>query len=141
MIVKSTTRRKVFFTRLATNRLRIIVNIHDRLDFFLAVHPEAMDQTITFGECRKLTIIKRAFEFLFLLLGFVAVLGTHVQVQRLFLQEALLADFTSMIEFFHVFFHVVMHRVLTIFHCIAVRADKVSVSILRISDRHGLVSV
>ena len=59
-----------------------------------------------------------------------------MQVQRLLLEEAFFAGLTYMIELIHVLLHVIMHGILTGHGNIAVRADKLALVVLEISECH-----
>ena len=59
-----------------------------------------------------------------------------MQVQCLFLEEAFFTGLTYVIELVHVLLHVIMHGILTGHGNIAMRADKLALVVLEISERH-----
>lgn len=60
-----------------------------------------------------------------------------MQLQRLFLQEPLIARLAYVIQLLHVFFHMVMHGILTGLDRATVRTDEVALLVLKILDGHS----
>ena len=103
----------------------LVVDFHDFLHFFSIVNAETMNDTVTLGERTELTAVKRALK-LFGVLCFCFELfwmfGTHVEIQRLLLEEALFTEFTLMRQLLLVLFHMIVHRGLIAFLVITVGA-------------------
>jgi hypothetical protein len=60
-----------------------------------------------------------------------------MKIQCLLLKESLFAYFADMIEFFEVFLHMIMHRVLAFFYDVALGANELAILILHILQHGG----
>ncbi len=77
------------------------------------MNAKTVNDTIPFCEGAELTSIKRTLElFGVLCFGFelLWVLGAHMKVQRLLLEEALFTNLTLVGQLFLVLFHMIVHR-------------------------------
>jgi len=104
---------------------------------FLKVNTKTVNNAISFGEGVKVAPIKGTTKDLGIIRAQLRVFGADMEVQCLFLKKPLFAGFTDVISFFYVFFHMIMHGILSLHDNVAFRAYKVSVCIFDIGERHG----
>lgn len=121
------------------NRFGFVMDFHDFLHFFTIVNAQTMNDTISLCQRTEFASIKRALKlFVIFCFGFELfwMLGPHMEVQRLLLQETFFTDFTLMGQLLLVLFNVVVHRRLIALLVITVGTGKDAVFIFLIGD-HG----
>jgi hypothetical protein len=96
-----------------------------------------MNDTVSFRKGGKGTVFKRTAKSIGLFLLQFRMFGTHMKIECLLLKEPLFAYFADMIEFFKVFFHMIMHRILTLFNDVALGANKFALIVLDILQHGG----
>ena len=96
-----------------------------------------MNDAVSFGKGGKGTVFKRTAESIGLFLLQFRVFRAHMQIECLLLKEPFFAYFADMIKFFKVFFHMIMHRILTLFNDVALGANKFALIVLDILQHGG----
>lgn len=137
MIIEGTTGIKVLTTVSTGEGFGICMDFHHFFDFLSKMDPQAMNHTVSLGEGLKHTTINRATELLLLFLDF-RMLGAHVKIQSLLLQETLMAHIANMIQFFQMLLHMIMHGILVLLGYTTIRTYIVSVCVLGVLNRHVL---
>jgi len=106
-----------------------MIHFHDFFDFLLAVNAQTVNDGVSLGERRKGAVIKGATVFD----GFFAVftvLGLHVHIEGLFLQETLGTNGATVVQLVFVRKLMVTHGVLATLYHAAINTDKFSVGVL-----------
>jgi hypothetical protein len=93
---------------------------------------KTVNDAVSFRKGGKGTVFKGTAESIGLFLFQFRVFRTHVKIKCLLLKESFFAYFADMIELFEVFLHMIMHRVLTLFNDVALRANKFALIVLDI---------
>ena len=136
VIIEAATRLEIGVASVAVNDL--FADVHAFLHLLGKVDAEAVNDTVSLREGMKVAAVKGTGESFHFFLDVFGVFGAKVEVQGLLLQESLVAYFTDVIEFLHVFFHVIVHGVLAFLDDMAFRANKMAIGVLVIRNGHLL---